>query len=292
MQKFDLIEPTSFDEALEILGREDARVIGGGTALVVLLKNRLLTPRYLVGLRKMPELATLKPCGAGISFGACTRLRDIETSMLVGERLPLLSAAVGHIGNMRVRSAATVGGTLCEADYQSDFSVALMALGSRVRVRGRQGERLIPIEDFYVGPYTTALEAGEVVTGVEVEAAQGASSAYLKCVTGPVSDRPCVAVAAVMGLDAAGRCVHCRLVVGGVNGFSSRPLRITAAEDLAMGAEITARTIAAMSEIACKETDPASDLKAPAWYKKEMTRVFCRRALEEALAGSRGGVRL
>lgn len=290
MQKFDLIEPTSFDEALEILGREDARVIGGGTALMVLLKNRLLTPRYLVGLRKMPELATFKPCGTGMSFGACTRLRDIEGSTAVGERLPLLSAAVGHIGNMRVRSAATVGGTLCEADYQSDFSVALMALGSRVRVRGRQGERLIPIEDFYVGPYTTALEAGEVVTEVEVEAApQGASSAYLKCVTGPVSDRPCVAVAAVIGLDAAGRCAHCRLVVGGVNGFSSRPLRITAAEDLVIGAEITAQTIAAMSEIACRVTDPASDLKASAWYKKEMTRVFCRRALEEALPGRRGG---
>lgn len=290
MQKFDLIEPTSFDEALEIVGREDARVIGGGTALMVLLKNRLLTPRYLVGLRKMPELATFKPFGAGMSFGACARLRDIESSTLVGERLPLLSAAVGHIGNMRVRSAATVGGTLCEADYQSDFSVALMALGSRVRVRGRQGERLIPIEDFYVGPYTTALEAGEVVTEVEVEAApQGASSAYLKCVTGPVSDRPCVAVAAVIGLDAAGRCVHCRLVVGGVNGFSSRPLRITAAEELVTGAEITAQTIAAMSEIACREADPASDLKASAWYKKEMTRVFCRRALEEALPGSRVG---
>lgn len=290
MQKFDLIEPTSVDEALEILGREDARVIGGGTALMVLLKNRLLTSRYLVSLRKMPALALSKPCGTGMSFGACTHLRDIESSKLVGERLPLLSQSVGHIGNVRVRAVATVGGTLCEADYQSDFSAALMALGSRVRVRGRRGERLIPIEDFYVGPYTTALETGEMVTEIEIDAApQGASSAYLKCVTGPVSDRPCVAVAAVIGLDAAGRCVYCRLVVGGVNGFSSLPLRIIAAEELAAGGEITAQTITAMSEIACRQADPASDLKASAEYKKEMTKVFCRRALDEAVRAKRGG---
>lgn len=285
MQKFDLIEPTSFDEAFEILGREEARVIGGGTALMVLLKNRLLSPRYLVGLRKMAGLAALKPSSTGISFGACTRLRDIENSTLVSDRLPLLSAAVGHIGNMRVRSAALVGGTLCEADYQSDFSVALVALGSRVRARGRRGERLIPIEDFYTGPYTTALDAGEVVTEVEVEAApQGASSAYLKCVTGPITDRPCVAVAAIIGLDAAGRCVHFRLVVGGVNGFSSLPLRVKAAEQLAAGSEITDQIVDAACDIACNEADPASDLKAPAWYKKKMIGVFCRRALQDALA--------
>ncbi len=284
-EQVDLIEPTSLDEALRIVESGDARVIGGGTALVVLLKNHLLSARYLVSLRKMPELASFKPHGAGISFGACTRLREIESSPLVGERAPLLSAAVQHIGNVRVRSAATVGGTLCEADYQSDFSVALMALGSHARVQARKTERLIAIEDFYLGPYSTALGPGEVVTEIEVEAApRGSSSAYLKCVTGPVSDRPCVAVAAVIGLDARGRCVHCRLVVGGVSGFSSRPLRVRAAEDLATGAEITAQIIEAMSDIACNEADPASDLKAPAWYKKKMVRVFCRRALEEALA--------
>ncbi|MBI4527564.1 MAG: xanthine dehydrogenase family protein subunit M [Deltaproteobacteria bacterium] len=290
MQKFDLIEPTSLDEALGILGKEDTRVIGGGTALIVLVKNGLLRPRYLVSLRKLPELGTSKPRGTGMSFGACTHLRDIERSNKVRERLPLVSAAVEHIGNVRVRSAATVGGTICEADYQSDFAVALLALGGRVRVRGLQGERLISIDEFYVGPYTTALDTGELVTELEIDAApQGASSAYLKCVTGPVTDRPCVAVAAVVGLDAAGACVHSRLVVGGVDGFSSRPLRVTAAEQLAIGAKITSQTIAAMSEIACRQADPASDLKASAQYKKEMTKVFCRRALEQALGGNRGG---
>lgn len=286
MQKFQLLEPTSLDEALEALAGEDARVIGGGTALVVLLKNRLLSLDDLVSLRRIPGLATIEPRGEGVSFGACARLRDIEGSPLVAERLPLLWKAIGHIGNARVRSAALVGGTLCEADYQSDFSVPLVALGGRVRVRGGHGERIIPIEDFYIGPYTTALEAGEVVTKVEVDAApRGAIGAYLKCVTGPVTDRPCIAVAALIDLDSAGRCVHCRLVVGGVNGFSSRPLRITAAEQLAAGAEMTGQMIAAMSEIAWRQADPAADLKASAWYKKEMTKVFCRRALEEALRG-------
>lgn len=289
MEKFDLIKPTSLEEALAMLTREDARVIGGGTALVVLLKNRLLTLKYLVSLRRIPDLAFIEPCGEGMRFGTNVRLRDIENSTLVEERLPLLRTAVRHIGNVRVRAAAVVGGTLCEADYQSDFSLALVALGGRVRVRGGRGERVIPIEDFYLGPYTTALEAGELVTGIEIDAApRGASSAYLKHVTGPVTDRPCVAVAAVVGLDAAGRCAHARLLLGGVNGVSSRPLRVKAAEDLVIGGKITAKAIADMSAIAYREADPASDLKAPAWYKKQMVRLFCRRALEEALAqGSR-----
>lgn len=289
MQKFHLLEPISLDEALGVLAKEDARVIGGGTALVVLLRNRLLSLRYVVSLGKIPGLRIIEPCGNGAYLGACTRLRDIESSALVAERLPLLRTAVGHIGNVRVRAAAMVGGTLCEADYQSDFSLALVALGGRVRVRGGRGERVIPIEDFYLGPYTTALEAGELVTGIEIDGApRGASSAYLKHVTGPVTDRPCVAVAAVVGLDAAGRCAHARLVLGGVNGVSSRPLRVKAAEDLVTGDKITAKAIADMSAIAYREADPASDLKAPAWYKKQMVRLFCRRALEEALAqGSR-----
>ncbi len=285
MQQFDLIEPTSFEEVCDILDKEEARIIGGGTALLVLVKNRLLQPRYLIALRKISGLAKLQPSAAGMSFGACARLREIESSTLVRDRLPLFGAAVQHIGNMRVRSAATVGGTLCEADYQSDFSVALMALGARVRARNRHGERLIPIEDFYTAPYATALKPAEVAVEIEVDAApQATSSAYLKCVTGPVTDRPCVAVAAVVGLDTKGGCVYCRLVAGGVNGFSSRPLRITAAEKLATGAVITSQTIEAMCEIAFNESDPASDLKAPAWYKKKMTTVFCRRALREALA--------
>ena len=285
MEKFDLIEPSSLNEALEVLGKEDARVISGGTALVVLLRNRLVSLRYLVSLRKIPDLAGIERREGGVSIGACTRLRTIEHSPVVAERLPLLRTAVGLIANVRVRAAAMAGGTLCEADYQSDFPIALMALGGRVRARGSRGERVIPIEDFYVGPYTTALETDELVTGVEVDAApQSAGTAYLKCVTGPSTDRACVAVAAVKDLDSAGRCVHARLVVGGVNGVSSRPLRVKSAEDLVLGDKLTTGAIAQMSAIACGEADPVSDIKAPAWYKKQMVQVFCRRALEEALA--------
>ena len=281
--RFDLLEPASIEEALQLLGREDARVIGGGTALVVLMKNRLLSPKYLVSLGKVPGQAFVEPSGTGVRLGAHTRLWEIEHSPLVGERLPLLRRVMGHIGNVRVRAVATVGGTLCEADYQSDFSVGLVALGARVRARGPRKERVIPIEEFYVGPYTTALEPDELVTGVEIDAPPaGAGTAYLKHVTGPATDRPCVAVAAVLGVDAGGRCVHCRLVVGAVNGVSSLPLRIRRAEELIAGRELTTEAIDAMSAIAYEEADPVSDLKAPDWYKKRMVRVFCRRALQEA----------
>jgi carbon-monoxide dehydrogenase medium subunit len=283
MRRFDLLEPTSLEEALDALSSEEARVIGGGTALVVLLKNRLLAPERLVSLRKLPGYAAMNGSGRGLYLGAGVRLQEIERAPLVAERLPLLSTVVRQIGNVRVRAVATVGGTLCEADYQSDFAVGLLALGAQVHVRGRGGVRVVPIESFYTGPYATALQPGEIVTGVEIEPLPaGAGSAYLKYVTGPITDRPCVAVAAIVGLDASGRCVMSRLVVGGVNGVSSLPLRATRAEALAAGNPLTAELIEEMSRLAHDEADPVSDLKAPDWYKKQMVRVFCRRALEAA----------
>jgi carbon-monoxide dehydrogenase medium subunit len=288
MRRFELLEPASLPEALEALARDEARVIGGGTALVVLIRNRLLAPARLVSLRKLPDHAAMRASERGLYLGAGVRLQEIERAPLVAERLPLLATAVRHIGNVRVRAVATVGGTLCEADYQSDFAVALVALGARVHVHGPRAARVVPIEDFYTGPYATALEPGEIVTGVEIDRLPAeAGSAYLKHVTGPVTDRPCVAVAAVVGLDAAGRCALTRLVVGGVNGVSSLPLRARRAEALATGGAPTAELIEEMSRLAHDDADPVSDGRAPDWYKRQMVRVFCRRALLAA-RGARG----
>lgn len=283
MRRFELLEPTTLPEALEALSGDEARVIGGGTALVVLIRNRLLAPERLVSLRKITGYADMNGSGRGLYLGAGVRLQQIERAPQVAERLPFLSTVVRQIGNVRVRAVATVGGTLCEADYQSDFAVALSALGAQVHVRGRGGARVVPIEGFYTGPYATALEPGEIVTGVEIEPPPaGAASAYLKFVTGPITDRPCVAVAAVLGLDASGRCVLSRLVVGGVNGVSSLPLRVRRAETLAAGSPLSAELIEEMSRLAHDDADPVSDGRAPDWYKRQMVRVFCRRALEAA----------
>lgn len=280
MRRFELLEPTTLPEALAALSGEEARVIGGGTALMVLIKNRLLAPERLVSLRKVPGYATLDAAGAGLLLGAGVRLQEIEQAPLVAERLPFLATVVGHIGNVRVRAVATVGGTLCEADHQSDFAVALVALGARVHVLGRDGTRVLPVEEFYTGPYATALESGELVTGVEVEPPPaGAASVYLKFVTGPSTDRPCVAVAAVLAVDVSGRCVSIRLVVGGVNGVSSLPLRVRSAEALAAGSRLSGELIEEMSRLAHDEADPVSDGRAPDWYKRQMVRVVCRRAL-------------
>jgi len=280
MRRFALLEPTTLEEALAALSGDEARVIGGGTALVVLIRNRLLAPERLVSLDKITGYATMNASGRGVYLGAGVRLQEIERAPLVAERLPFLATVVRHIGNVRVRAVATVGGTLCEADYQSDFAVGLVALGAQVHVSGGSGARVVPIEDFYTGPYATALEPGELVTGVEIEPLPaGASSAYLKHVTGPVTDRPCVAVAAVLGLDPSGRCVLSRLVVGGVNGVSSLPLRARRAEALAAGSRLSVDLIEEMSRLAHDDADPVSDGRAPDWYKRQMVRVFCRRAL-------------
>jgi carbon-monoxide dehydrogenase medium subunit len=286
MRGFELLEPTSLPEALAALAGDETRVIGGGTALMVLIKNRLLKPERLVSLRKVPGYASLDGSETGLVLGAGVRLQEIERASLVAERLPFLATVVGRIGNVRVRAVATVGGTLCEADHQSDFAVALVALGARVRVRGRDGARVVPVEEFYTGPYATALEPGELVTGVEIAPPPaGAASVYLKFVTGPSTDRPCVAVAAVLAVDATGRCASSRLVVGGVNGVSSLPLRVRSAEALAAGSRLSGELIEEMSRLAHDEADPVGDGRAPDWYKRQMVRVVCRRALLAARSG-------
>lgn len=296
MYRFDLYVPTTLEEAHARLAEHDGtRILAGGTALVLLIKEKLVRPDALVSLTRVKGLDGVEERDGHLTLGGMATIRDVSRSPLIAARFPFLAAALGMVGNLRVRSMATIGGSLCEADYQSDLSPVLLALGATVVLaRPGGGRRRLPVGDFLTGLYETALEPGEIVVAVEVPHLPAASgTAYLKHVTGPITDRPCVGVAVVVARDASGRCADVRVAVGG-GLCTSRPLLVAGLDRLAAGPTLGPSLIDSVAEEAYRQADPMSDLRASSWYRKEMVRVFTRRALVEAerrLGEAEGGRR-
>ena len=282
MKRFDLIRPGSVEEACAVLSDEstESKIIGGGTALVILLKQKVFAPEKLVSVKDIPGLSYIEyDPSTGLRLGANTSQHAVEMSELLKREYPLLAVAASKVGNIRVRTMSTVGGTVCEADHQSDLPPTLMALGAVVVAQGPEGRRTIPISEFYVGPYETVLAHNEMVVEVQVPPMRaGSAGVYLKHVTGPITDRPCLGVAAVCGRDGSGRVDHVSIVLGGIAGVPWRP---EGAEEVLRGSELDDETIRRAAEAAYEAAEPMGDLRGSAWYKKEMVKVFVARALTQ-----------
>lgn len=281
LRKFDVISPSSVEEASELLsGEEESKIIGGGTALVILLKQKVFAPEKLVAVKNIPGLDYMEyDAEQGLRIGANTTQHAVEMSDLLKREYPVLAYAASKVGNIRVRTMSTVGGTVCEADHQADLPPTLTALDATVIAQSVNGRRSIPISEFYVGPYETVLEPNELVVEVQVPPmGERSAGVYLKHVTGPITDRPCLGVAAYGQLDESGVLSEIRIVFGGIAGVPWRPEE---AEAAVRGQRLSDENIAAAAEAAYAAADPLGDLRGSAWYKKEMVKVFTTRALNQ-----------
>ena len=287
MPNIELLRPASLDEAVSHLEThgDETKIISGGTALVIMLKNRLIAPSTLLSLDRLKELRNIRhEQGVGLRIGALATIRDAEMSVLIRERNPTLSRTFGKVGNIRVRNAATVGGNLSEADYASDPPCVLVALRARVKANSVRGEREIPVATLFRGFYETALDPDEILTELIVpDLAPGSRSIYLKYISRSSEDRPCVGIAAVLETEPDGSCKDLRLVAGAV---SEIPQEIESAEAMARGKHLTDSLIEEIAEAYADAIDPLSDLRGSAWYRKQIIRVMARRALQQALAGN------
>lgn len=287
MRSIELLEPRSVDEATSLLGQhaDEAKVIAGGTALVIMLKNRLISPGYLLSLGRTEGLHYLRyEDGVGLRIGALTTIREVELSPLVRERYPVLAKTAGKVANVRVRNAATMGGNMTEADYASDPPCVLVGLRARVKAASQRGVREIPLTEFFKDFYETALEPDEVLTELIVPPLSSMTrSTYIKYVTRSSEDRPCIGVAAFVDLDKGGVCQDLRVVVGAV---AEKPQEIESAEALARGQKLSDELIREVAEGYAAAIEPLSDLRGSAWYRKQMIKVFVRRAIEEAVSGT------
>jgi aerobic carbon-monoxide dehydrogenase medium subunit len=284
MPDFEILQPSSVDQAVSMLAAngEDAKLIAGGTALVLMIKNRLVSPNVLISLSGVSGLRDIRyEPGVGLRLGALTTIRQAETSATVREHFPVLAETFGKVANVRVRNAATVGGNLTEADYASDPPCVLLALRARARVTGPSGTREIPLNDFFRDFYETAIGTDEILTEVIVpEASKGAHQSYLKYVTRSSEDRPCIGACAWVRTS-NGTCEELRVTLGAVAGT---PQEFEEAEALAAGKSLTPALIGEIAERYAQAIDPLSDLRGSAWYRREMARVFVRRAIEQATA--------
>jgi aerobic carbon-monoxide dehydrogenase medium subunit len=285
----EFLRPTSLQEAVGALAEhgDEVRLIAGGTALVLMLKNRLISPSKLLSLDLVPELRYIEhQPGTGLRIGALTTIREAELSPLVREVNPTLAHTFGEVANVRVRNAATVGGNLAEADYASDPPCALVAMRASVTAVSTRGERTIPLVEFFKGFYETALAPDEILTELVVpDPAPTARSAYLKYVTRSSEDRPCVGVAALVERGADGLCQELRVVVGAVD---ETPREIPAAEALARGQRLSDELIAEIGERYGEEIEPLSDMRGSDWYRRQVIKVFVGRAIRQALANGHG----
>ena len=282
MNAFDYRAPESLEAALAEMEEsgDEGKVVAGGTALVILMMQRLVRPSRVVSLRRIPGLDRIEITDGTIRIGALVTHRDAEISPVVRERLPVLAETFSHVATLRIRNIATVGGCLAHADPNQDPPVTLVALGARVRIAGPKRERQLPLDEFFVDYYQTALGPNELVVGVDVPApAAGTGAAFLKFLPRTADDYATVAVATALRLDPAGVCQDARIALGSVG---STTLRAREVEALLRGARLSESLVAAAGEAARGIVDPVSDQRGSAEYKREMAGVFVKRAITRA----------
>ena len=286
MQAFEYRTPKTLKEVQQDLKQfgSDAKLIAGGTALVIMMKQRLVRPACLVSLRSVRALNGVAEKNGGIAIGGATTHRSVEGSPLVKRRLPVLAETYHHVATVRVRNMATVGGGLAHADPNQDPPPTLIALGASVKAASADGSRTIPLEDFFTDYYETVLKPEEIITELYVPRLPANSgAAFLKFLPRTADDYATVSAAAVVTLDKSKKSfAEVRIALGSVG---TTPIRAREAEAVLRGQPVKAEALAEAGEKAKQAVDPISDFRGSAAYKKEMAGVFVRRALTKALEG-------
>ncbi|HEU4342590.1 MAG TPA: xanthine dehydrogenase family protein subunit M [Candidatus Binatia bacterium] len=285
MIPFEYQTPRSLKEVHATLKQfgPDAKLIAGGTALVIMMKQRLVRPSCLVSLRSVRGLNGIELKDGGLRIGGLATHREVETSSLVRRRLPILAETFHHVATVRVRNMATVGGGLAHADPNQDPPPTLIVLGATVKATSPNGARVIPVDEFFTDYYETVLKPDEIITELFVpKLPANSGAAYLKFLPRTADDYATVSAAAVLTLDKNKKTISdVRIALGSVG---TTPIRATAAEAVLRGQPLKADGFAEAAEKAKEAVDPVSDFRGSAGYKKEMAGVFVRRALERALA--------
>ena len=277
MRRFEILEPKSIAEACKILAaEEDVKLIAGGTALLILIKQGIFVPKTLINLKKIQGAGEITYNSIdGLRVGGLASIYDIESAPAVREHYPLLAEACHVVANIRIRNMATIGGNLAHADYQSDPPAALVALDANVELTNRHRVRCVKLADFYIGMYETGLERDELLTALLVPPSPpNFKGTYLKFTTRSSEDRPCAGVAAWVQ-QSNGNCEAARVVIGAV---SPVPVVVTAPE-LVNGKTLTSDLIEDLASKAQAAVDPIDDLRGTADYKRQLVKVLVRRAL-------------
>jgi carbon-monoxide dehydrogenase medium subunit len=276
--------PASVDEAVGFLAdyAGNARILAGGKSLMPMMNMRLWRPSSLIDIGRLTDLDRVGMRGEGTVLGALVRYRRIESDQEIAERLPLLPVMIRHVGDRQVRNRGTIGGSLVQADPTVEMPLAALVLGAVAHVTGPRGSRAIPLEEFFVGSYATAIDAEEML--VEVEYPRHPAAFAFFEVNRRHNDFAVVSVAAVGDAGADGTWHGVRLGLGGVD---ETPVLARQAMALCEGTGLDDAVVEAAAAAAAGEVSPASDIRASEDYRRHLTAVYVARALK-ALRGSTG----
>lgn len=283
MVTFDYFEPKSLEEACTLLKEhgDDARVIAGGTAMVIWMRQRLLNPRVVISLANIANFESIRFNEKdGLRIGAGARHRDIELAPVVEQRYPILHETFRKVAQPRIRNMGTIGGNLVQGDPLTDPGASLIALDAEITLMHAGGKRVLPLEQFFVDYYQTDLQPGEILTEVHVPPpAPGLRWSHIKFM--PRSQEDFATVGVALTLRTKGDlCEDVRLAL---NSVAPTILRAKQAEAVLRGQRLAEPLVLKMAEVASTEIDPMDDNRGSAEYKRELVRVLVRRAAQEAL---------
>ena len=284
---FDYAVPKTLNEAVALLGKNpEAKILAGGHSLIPMMKFRLASPALLVDLNRLDGLAYLREEDGWLKIGALTREADLDDSPLIREKYPLLADTTRVIADPLVRNMATVGGNLAHADPANDHPATMLAYGAQVAATGPSGERVIPIDQFFSGPFQTVLTHDEILTEIRIPAARpGSGGAYYK-VERKVGDFAVAAVAAQVTLDAAGNCEYVGIALTNVG---LMPIKATNAEGNLRGQKPDDAHIRQAAQLAAEAAEPTSDQRGSEEYKRALVKTLTTRALRRAVERAKGG---
>ncbi|HET9275625.1 MAG TPA: xanthine dehydrogenase family protein subunit M [Gemmatimonadales bacterium] len=288
---FRYLAPRDLDEALGLLEEHgpEAKPLAGGQSLVPAMNFRLAVPAVLVDLNRIDALAGIGDArDGGLRIGAMTRQSLLERDPRVAERAPLLRETMPHVAHPPIRNRGTVGGSLAHADPAAELPAVMVALGATLRCRSRRGERRVAADAFFLGPFATALEPGELLTGIDLPPPAPRTGWAFEEVARRHGDFALAGAAAAVELDALGACRSARVVLFGVG---EGPVVSAAAGAQLAGARPDARTIGGVARAAAAELDPAGDIHATSAYRKHLAEVLVRRTVSRAAARAGGSAR-
>ena len=285
---FDYVRPGTISEAITLLSQngDDAKILSGGQSLIPMMKLRVARPTWLIDIGHITGLSYLKEENGYLKIGALAREADLEKSHLIRSKFPIIHDTAITIADPLVRNLATIGGNLAHGDPANDHPATMLALGAKVVAVGPSGQREIPISDFFVSFFTTALDHNEVLTEIRIPVPPPRSGgAYFK-LERKVGDFATAAVAVQVTLNADGTCQTAGI---GLTNVGPTPIQATEAEVFLRGKKLDDAAIRQAGKLAADAAQPSSDLRGTAEFKKGLVEEFTRRGLRKATERAQGG---
>ena len=289
MARFEYLEARTLRQAISMLQRhgDEARVVAGSTDFLVRWRLGVWQPKYVVNIQRVPGLSRVTYSARnGLRVGALVTVQTLERNPVVRRRYPALSAAAASFAGVQVRNLATVGGNICNASPAGDTLPALLAFDAQCRIVGPNGERSVPLDQFFTGPGQTVLQQGEILAEMRLPPPlPNTGSLYIKHSPRGAMDIATVGAASVVTLQDRGRvCQEVKIALGAV---AATPIRARAAEELMRGQVLNPELIAAAAGAAEAIASPIDDIRGTAAHRKTIARVLTQRTLERAVAMAR-----